>query len=138
MWNESFHRFASEAAFLAARDAAGWPRGPDGKPLSPEGVALDVVGPAMDPPAFAGTLITQGAIDTRWHVNVSWFSGTAMPPSFAAAEVIPGRPIRMATATDRATKAVAIRAAFEARRLAKPDDPKLVSTVSEAATEKLD
>ena len=137
MWTETYHRFTDEAAFLAACDAAGWPRGPDGKPLSPEGVALDVVGPAVDPPAFAGTLITQDAIDTRWHVNVSWFSGTAMPPSFAAAEVIPERLIRMFAATDPATKALAIRAAFEARRLAKPDDPKLVSIVSEAATEKL-
>ena len=36
MWTETFHRFADEAAFLAACDAAGWARGPDGKASPPQ------------------------------------------------------------------------------------------------------
>jgi hypothetical protein len=78
--------------------------GPDGKASPPAGVVLDVIGPAVEPPALAGTLITPGAVDPRWHVVVSWFSGTAMPPSFAAAEVIPERPVRMFAARDPGQK----------------------------------
>ncbi len=80
MWTETFHRFDSEAAYLAACDAAGWPRGLDNAPQPPAGVSLDVVGPAVQPPALVGTVITPGAVDPRWHVNASWFSGTAIPP----------------------------------------------------------
>lgn len=127
MWTETFHRFADEAAFLAACDAAGWPSGPDGKTSPPTGVVLDVVGPAVEPPVLTGTLITPGAVDPRWHVSASWFSGTAIPASFVAAEVIPERPVRMFSARDPGQKVAAIKALFEARKLAKPDDPRLVA-----------
>ena len=43
MWTENFLRFANEATFLAACDAAGWPRGPDDKPMPPDGAALQEV-----------------------------------------------------------------------------------------------
>jgi len=127
MWTETFHRFENEAAFLAVCDAAGWARGPDGKPAPPEGVVLDVVGPAVEPPMLAGTVITPGAIDPRWHVSASWFSGNVLPMGFAVSEVIPERPVRMFAARDPGQKAAAIRAVFEARKLAKPDDPRLVA-----------
>ncbi len=137
MWTETYHRFASEAMFLAACDAAGWPRGPDAKTSPPAGVVLDVVGPAVEPPVLAGTLITPGAIDPRWHVSASWFSGTAMPTSFAAAEVIPEQPVRMFATRDPGQKVAAIRSAFVARKLAKTDDPRLVPVAAEVEIEKL-
>lgn len=128
MWTETYHRFAHEAALLAACDAAGWTRGPGGKASPPAGVVLDVIGPAVEPPALTGTLITPGAVDPRWHVVVSWFSGTAMPATFAAAEVIPERPVRMFAARDPAQKMASIKNTFDVRKAAKPDDPKLVAT----------
>lgn len=138
MWTETYHRFADEAAFLAACDAAGWTRGPDSKPMPPEGIALDVVGPAVEPPELAGTLITPGAVDPRWHVGASWFSGIEMPPSFAGGEVIPERPVRMFAARDPGQKAAALKTVFEARKLMKPDDPRLVAVAAaEAAIGKL-
>jgi hypothetical protein len=127
MWTETFHRFDSEAAFLAACDAAGWPRGPDNTPQPPAGVSLDVVGSAVQAPTLVGTVITPGAVDPRWHVNAAWFSGTSMPSGFAAAEVIPERPVRTFAARDPGQKAAAVKAVFEARKLAKPDDPRLVA-----------
>ena len=126
MWTETFHRFLTEAAFLAACDSAGWARGPDGKASLPAGVVLDVVGPAVEPPVLAGTLITPGTVDPRWHVNAAWFSETEIPAGFAAAEVIPERPVRMFAARDPGQKAVAVQARFDARKLAQPDDPKLL------------
>jgi hypothetical protein len=128
MWTETYHRFPDESAFLAACDTAGWARGPGGKASPPAGVVLDIVGPAVEPPKLAGTVIIPGAVDPRWHVNASWFAGTAMPPSFAAAEVIPERPIRMFAARDPGQKAAVLKMVFEARKAAKPDDPKLVAT----------
>ena len=128
MWTETYHRFAHEAAFLAACDAAGWPRGPDGKTSPPTGVVLDVVGPAVEPPVLTGTLITPGAVDPRWHVAACWFSGAAMPPSFTSDEVIPERPVRMFAARDPAQKMASIKNIFDVRKAAKPDDPKLVAT----------
>jgi len=125
MWIETFHRFPDEVAFLAVCDAAGWPRGPDSEPAPPAGVSLDVVGPAIEPPTLAGALITPGAVDPRWHVSASWFSAIAMPPSFTAAEVIPERPVRMFAVKEPAQKVAALKALFDARKLAKPDDPKL-------------
>jgi hypothetical protein len=127
MWTETYHRFPSEAAFLAACDAAGWARGPDGKASPPAGVVLDVVGPAVEPPMLAGTVITPGAVDPRWHVSASWFSGTAMPAIFAVGEVIPERPVRMFAAKDPGQKVAAVKTLYEARKLAKPDDPRLVA-----------
>lgn len=136
MWTETYHRFENEGAFLAACNAAGWARGPDGKASPPAGVVLDVVGPAVEPPVLAGTLITHGAIDPRWHVSACWFSGSTLPPSFVAAEVIPERPVRMFAARDPGQKAAALREVFEARKLAKPDDQRLVAAVVEDAIEK--
>lgn len=136
MWTETYHPFTNEAVFLAACDAAGWARGPDGKPSPSAGVVLDVVGPAVEPPALAGTLITPGAVDPRWHANVSWFSGTAMPHGFAVTGVIPERPVRTFAARDPGQKVAALRIVFEARKLAKPDDPRLVAVAAEGATEK--
>lgn len=138
--DQDLPRFADEAAFLAAYDAAGWARGPDGKASPPAGVVLDVVGPAVEPPVLAGTLITPGAVDPLWHVSASWFSGTATPPSFAAAEVIPERPVCMFAARDPGQKVASIKALFEARKLVKSDDPRLVAVAvaSESSIKMLD
>jgi hypothetical protein len=137
MWTETYHRFPDESAFLAACDAAGWARGPGGKASPPAGVVLDIVGPAVEPPILAGTVITPGAVDPRWHVCACWFSGTATPSSFSAAEVVPERPVRMFAARDPGQKVAAIRSAFEARKLAKPDDTRLVPAAVEIAPVKL-
>ena len=125
MWTETFHRFPTEAAFLAACDAPGWARGPDGKASPPAGIVLDVVGPAVDPPVLTGTVITQGDVDPRWHVVAAWFSGTATPPRFTADEVFPERPVRMFAVKDTRQKVAVLKALFDARKLAKPDNPKL-------------
>ena len=140
MWTEFYHRFPDESAFLTACDAAGWARGPGGKASPPAGVVLDIVGPAVEPPILAGTLIAPGAVDPRWHVSASWFSGTATPPSFAVAEVIPERPVRMFAARDPGQKVAAIKALFEARKLVKSDDPRLVAVAvaSESSIKMLD
>lgn len=140
MWTETYHRFADEAAFLAACDAASWTKGIDGKPTPPAGVVLDIVGPAVEPPVLAGTTITLGAVDPRWHVAACWFSGTSVPTSFVAAEIIPERPVRMFAVRDPEQKVTAIRSAFEARKLAKPDDPNLtpITFNDEAVVEKQD
>ena len=125
MWTETFHRFPTEAAFLAACDAAGWPRAPGNQSAPPEGVSLDVVGPAIEAPTLAGALITPGTVDPRWHVNAAWFSGTAIPAGFATAEVIPERPVRMFAVKEPAQKVATLKALFDGRKVAKPDDPKL-------------
>ena len=127
MWTETYHRFIDKATFLAASDVAGWPRGPEGTVSPPAGVVLDIVGPAVEPPVLVGSLITPGTADGRWHVSASWFSGNALPPSFAAAEVIPERPVRMFAARDPLQKVAALRIVFEVRKLAKPDDLRLVA-----------
>lgn len=127
MWTETYHRFENEAAFLGAYDAAGWARAPDGKASPPAGVLLDVVGPAVEPLVLTGTLITPGAVDWRWYVSASWFSSTAMPLGVAAAEVFQERPARMFAARDPRQSAAAVRLAFEARKLAKPADPRLIA-----------
>ena len=59
-----------------------------------------------------------------------------MPPSFAAAEVIPERPVRMFAARDPRQKAAAAKSVFEARKLAKPDDPRLAQIANIVAIEK--
>ena len=94
--------------------------------MPPAGVVLDVVGPAVEPPALAGSLITPGAVDPRWHVVMSWFSGNVVPPGFAAAEVIPERPVRMFAARNLGQKVAVLKALFDARKMEKPDDPKLM------------
>ena len=59
-----------------------------------------------------------------------------MPAGFALAEVIPERPVRTFAARDPGQKVAALRIVFEARKLAKPDDPRLVAVAAEVATEK--
>ncbi len=73
-----------------------------------------------------GTVLTPGAVDGRLHIIASWFSSAAVPPRYAAAEVILERPVRMFAAHDPMAKLAVVRAVFEARKLAKSDDPKLV------------
>jgi hypothetical protein len=62
----------------------------------------------MEPPAFTGTMIMPGAADMRWHIGACWFSGTAMPPSFATDEVIPERRVRLLAVIDARQKLLAI------------------------------
>ena len=52
MWIPSYHAFPSRAAFLAACDAAGWARGPDGKPMPPAGATLVEIGPILGQPSI--------------------------------------------------------------------------------------
>jgi len=95
-------------------------------------VVLDIVGPAVEPPVLTSTRITPGAVDPRWHVNAAWFSDNAAPASFAAAEVIPERSVRMFAARDPGQKAVALRVVYEAWKMAKPEDPKLAPASKKA------
>jgi hypothetical protein len=60
-----------------------------------------------------------------------------MPASFAAAEMIPERPVRMFAARDPGQKVAGINALFEVRKVAKPDDPRLVAAAAEVAIEKI-
>jgi hypothetical protein len=93
MWIRTFHRFETEAAFLAACDAAGWPRDHLNRPVTPAGVDLDVIGALADPPTVMEGRIVPGAVDPRWHVNASWL-GLEVPEAFAAAQVTPNAPTR--------------------------------------------
>lgn len=79
MWIRTFHRFTNEVGFLAACDAAGWPRDHQGRPDIPAGVALDIIGPLSDP---------------RFHVNAAWHSRD-MDPAFAASAITPATPTRV-------------------------------------------
>jgi len=54
-----------------------------------------------------------------------------MPAGFATAEVIPERPVRMFASRDPDQKLTSSRGRFEARKLAKPDNPKLVAVADE-------
>jgi hypothetical protein len=107
------------------------------RPHHRQGVVLDVAGTTVEPPELAGTLITPGAIDPRWHVSACWFSGNTVPASLAVAEVIPERSVRMFAARDPGQKAAVLKMAFEARKLAKPDDPRLVAVATDETSEKL-
>jgi hypothetical protein len=79
MWTRTYHQFTTEAAFLAACDAAGWPRDPQGRPMPPRGVALDCIGPLVDP---------------RYHVNAAWHARDP-DPAFAASTIAPATPSRV-------------------------------------------
>ena len=74
MWVPTYHVFASRAAFLAVCDAAGWTRGPDGKPVLPDGMALREIGPIVAPPTVGsdGIPISGDVLDARYHVNAAW------------------------------------------------------------------
>ena len=53
---------------------AGWPRGPDGKPMPPEGAVLQEIGPIVAPPSLDadGTPVPGDVLDPRYHVNAAW------------------------------------------------------------------
>jgi hypothetical protein len=93
MWETSCHRWPSEAAFLAACDAAGWSRGPDRKPVPGDGVVLDVIGPWIERPTLVDGVLEPCAFDPRWHVNVARL-GVDVPASFLAATIAPSTPQR--------------------------------------------
>jgi hypothetical protein len=93
MWTRTFHRFDTEAAFLAACDAAGWPRDHRNRPVPPAGVDLDIIGALVDPPTMVDGRIVPGEVDARWHVNASWL-GLEVPEAFAGAQVTPAAPTR--------------------------------------------
>lgn len=95
MWTTTYHRFLNRAAFLAACDAAGWPRGPDNSPMPPEQAALVEIGPLVAPPGLEanGIPIPGEVLDPRHHVNAAW-QGLEVPESFRAAAVMPATPNR--------------------------------------------
>lgn len=78
MWTPTYHRFLNEAAFLAACDAAGWPRDHENRPAPPPHVQLDIIGPLADP---------------RWHVNAAWHS-RGVDPAWVASQITPATPSR--------------------------------------------
>lgn len=84
MWIPTYHAFPSRAAFLAACDAAGWARGPDGKPTPPAGATLQEIGPIVAPPRLDadGTPVPGDALDPRYHVNAARHRAVCgVPPS---------------------------------------------------------
>jgi hypothetical protein len=95
MWTTTYHRFLNRAAFLAACDAAGWPRGPDNSPMPPEQAALVEIGPLVAPPGLEanGIPIPGEVLDPRHHVNAAWH-GLEVPEAFRAAAVAPATPNR--------------------------------------------
>lgn len=95
MWTTTYHRFLNRAAFLAACDAAGWPRGPDSNPMPPEGAALVEIGPVLAPPSIGsdGVPVPADVLDPHYHVNAAWH-GVEMPDAFRADSVAPATPNR--------------------------------------------
>ncbi len=95
MWTTTYHRFLNRAAFLAACDAATWPRGPDNQPIPPNGATLVEIGPLMAPPSIGpdGMPIPGEVLDPRHHVNAAWH-GIDVPEAFRAASVVPATPNR--------------------------------------------
>lgn len=79
MWTPTYHRFTADADFLAACDAAGWPRNHQNRPQPPIDVALDIIGPLTDP---------------RLHVNAAWYCRD-MDAAFSASEITPVSPSRV-------------------------------------------
>lgn len=79
MWIQTFHRFLNDAAFLAACDAAGWPRDHTNRPEPPPGVVLDIIGPLSDP---------------RLHVNVAWHARD-VDAAWTASQIAPATPSRV-------------------------------------------
>lgn len=85
MWTRTYHRFDTEAAFLAACVAAGL----DPQRL-PSDVALDVIGAIYgDAPEGEPPVLLPG-----WHVNAAWYQ-RALPAAFAAAQIHPQTPSRV-------------------------------------------
>jgi hypothetical protein len=60
-------------AFLAACDAVGWPRGPDGKPMPPDGAALQDIGPTIASPSIGpdGVPIRGNIATVRQEIHLS-------------------------------------------------------------------
>jgi hypothetical protein len=128
MWTDGCYRFPDEAAFLAACDAAGWPRDKDGKPW-PESVVLDIIGPGVEPPQIVDGVAVPGDTSPGWYVNASWFTGATIPAEWTAAEVVPEAPLRMFAARDQAARADQFKADFAALKRRRANDPKLVSRI---------
>jgi hypothetical protein len=95
MWHATYHIFASRLALLAACDSAGWPHGPDQRPLLPEGVVLDEVGPILSRPTVGedGAPVPGEVLDARYHVNAAWH-GIEPPAAFQTVAVTPATPQR--------------------------------------------
>ena len=91
---QTFHRFPTRAAFLAACDAAGWARDHLGMPDPPPRVALDVIGPYAPPPTVVNGVMVPAAWDGRWHVNVLWPGDDEPPAEWEAARINPATPSR--------------------------------------------
>lgn len=125
MWIESFHRFPDEAAFLAACDAAGWPRGPDGQPGAGEGFQMDVIGPGVLAPAVVAGQLVPGPVDPRWHVNLVRGPAVMLPAAFAAAEIVPEAPYRTFAHRDPDAALAAAQARYSAAQVANAADPRL-------------
>lgn len=79
MWTRTYHRFADEPAFLAACDAAGWPRDHQNRPAPPASVALDLVGALASP---------------GYHVNAAWHA-RAVDAAWTASQIAPATPNRV-------------------------------------------
>jgi hypothetical protein len=95
MWTTTYHRFLNRAAFLAACDATGWPRGLDGKPMPPAGATLVEIGPIITAPGIDahGVPVPGDVLDARYHVNAAWH-GIEPPEVFRAVVVTPTTPSR--------------------------------------------
>ena len=128
MWNEAYYRFPTRKAFLNACETAGWGLGPDKDPVAPEGVAYSIIGADIDPPTFDGGVLVPGEVnDPRFFVLVSYHADTPEPASFKTHEIIPERPLRTMADAQMGLKLACQKARFAARRLAKPDDARLVA-----------
>ncbi len=97
MWRETYHRFASRAAFLAVCDAACWARDPlaSSMPVPPTGVAVDEIGPLVAAPTLAtdGAPVPGDVLDARHHVNLAWSTGE-VAEAFDASRIAPATPSR--------------------------------------------
>jgi len=97
MWIETYHRFASRAAFLAACDAAGWERDPmlASRPVPPPEIALDELGPLVAAATMDadGNPVAGDVLDARHHVNAAWHGGV-VSAAFEASRIEPATPHR--------------------------------------------
>ena len=93
-WIYTYHRFANEAAFNAAYDAAGLPR-EKGQIVPPANVALDVFGVLYDPAEYnaQGQQLKPAVLMTGFHVNAAWDG--EVPAPFRASRISPNAPRRV-------------------------------------------
>jgi hypothetical protein len=128
MWVDKCYRFANRAAFLAACDAAGWPRNAEGQPW-PAAVALDIIGPGVEPPAIVDGAAVPGAVLPGYFVNASWYSGTDETPEFAAAQIVAEVPLRQFAARDQQALRQRFVAEYEQVKGRRGNDPRLLDRV---------